>query len=62
MERSDSQYAQAKLAQLKSDYQVDVISDWGDGTGQWTPGTWSKSELDKLHHAIDLMADAMGGK
>lgn len=61
MERSDSQYVQAKLAQLKSDYQVDVVADWGDSAGQWTPGTWSKAELDKLHHAIDLMADAMGG-
>jgi hypothetical protein len=62
MERSDSQYAQAKLAELKSDYQVDVVADWGEGTGQWMPGAWSKSELDKLHHAIDLMADAMDGK
>jgi hypothetical protein len=62
MERSDLQYAQAKLAQLQSDYQVDVVADWGDSAGQWTPGTWSTAELDKLHHAIDLMADAMGGK
>ena len=62
MERSDSQYAQGKLAQLRADYQVDVVADWGEGDGQWTPGTWSKAELDKLHNAIDLMVEAMGGK
>jgi hypothetical protein len=62
MEQSDSQYAQAKLAQLKADYQVDVVADWGDADGQWTTGTWSKAELDKLHTAIDLIVDAMAGK
>jgi hypothetical protein len=62
MERSDAQYAQAKLAQLKADYQVDVAADWGEGSEEWTPGAWSKAELDKLHHAIDLMVEAMGGK
>jgi hypothetical protein len=62
MEQSDSQYAQAKRAQLKTDYQVDVVADWGDGEGKWLPGTWSKAELDKLHSAIDLMVNAMGGK
>lgn len=62
MERSDSQYAQAKLAQLKSDYQVEVVADWEDSDGQWTSGTWSRAELDRLHSSIDLMVDAMGGK
>jgi len=62
MEQSDHQYAQAKLAQLKEDYQVEVVADWGDGDGQWSPGTWSKTELDRLHHAIDLVVDVMGGK
>lgn len=62
MEQSDSQYAQVKLDQLKADYQVEVVADWGDGGGKWTPGTWSKAELDKLHHAIDLMVDAMDGR
>jgi len=62
MERSDFQYAQDKLARLKADYQVDVVPDWGESGGGWTPGAWSKAELDRLHHAIDLMVDAMGGK
>ena len=62
MERTDSQSAQAKLAQLKSDYQVEVVADWGDGEGGWHPGTWARTELDRLHSAIDLMVDAMGGK
>src|SRR5690242_14743499 len=62
MEQSDSQYAQVKLAQLKDDYQVEVVADWGNGDGTWKTGTWSRAELDKLHGAIDLMVNAMGGK
>ena len=62
MEQSDSQYAQAKLAQLKADYQVEVLADWGDGEGEWKAGTWSKAELDRLHNSIDLIVNVMGGK
>lgn len=61
MERSDSLYAQEKLAQLRADYQVNVLADWSDGEGQWSSGTWSKAELDRLHNAIALLVDAMGG-
>jgi hypothetical protein len=61
MEQSDSQYAQAKLAELKANYQVAVTADWGDGEMEWKPGTWSKAELDRLHNAIALMANIMGG-
>jgi len=61
MERSEAQYAQAKIARLKEAYQVEVVADWGDSDGQWRPGTWSKAELDRLHNAIDLMVDVMGG-
>ena len=61
MERSDAQHAQAKLAQLKDIYQVEVVADWSDGEREWQPGTWTKAELDKLHDTICLMADLMGG-
>lgn len=61
MEQSDAQYAQAKLLQLKNDYQVDVVPDWGDRDGEWNPGTWKKAELDRLYDAICLMANLMGG-
>ena len=61
MEQSASQYAQAKLAQLKADYQVEVVADWGDRDGKWNSGTWSKAELDRLHNAINLIVDVMGG-
>jgi len=60
MERSEAQYAQAKLAQLKGQYQVDVLADWGDGDREWKPGLWTRSELDKLHDSIALLANAMG--
>jgi hypothetical protein len=61
MEQADSQYAQAKLAQLKAEYDVDVATDWGDSAGAWQTGTWTKTELDRLHNQIALMAGIMGG-
>lgn len=64
MEQTDYQYAQAKLAQLKIDYQVEVLADWGHGNPDpngWERGTWIKAELDRLHDAICLLANIMGG-
>jgi hypothetical protein len=61
MERSDIEFVQSKLAQLKAQFQLDVLPDWGDGEGEWNPGTWMKDELNKLHNAIALFADVMGG-
>lgn len=29
MERSEAQFAETKLAQLKGKYQVDILADWG---------------------------------
>ncbi len=60
MEQADAQYAQAKLAQLKGEYQVDVLTDWGDGEGSWKPGIWTRAELDRLHNSISLLANLMG--
>ena len=60
MERSDVQYAQGRLAQLKGQYQVDVLADWGDGDGEWKPGLWTRVELDRLHDSIALIANVMG--
>jgi len=60
MEKADAQYAQAKLAQLKGQYQVDVLADWGDGDREWKPGIWTRAELDRLHNSITLFANAMG--
>jgi hypothetical protein len=60
MQQAEAQYAQAKLAQLKGEYHVEVDVDWGDGQGSWQPGLWSKAELDRLHHAIGLLAILMG--
>jgi hypothetical protein len=60
MEKADAQYAQAKLAQLKGQYQVDVLADWGDGEREWSPGLWTRAELDRLHNSIMLFANVMG--
>jgi hypothetical protein len=61
MERENLEYAQAKLAQLKADYDVDILADWEDGENGWKTGTWTKEELDRLHKQIALMAALMGG-
>lgn len=64
MDQADYQYAQTKLAQLKTDYQVDILVDWGYGdpdSTEWKSGTWTKVELDQLYNSIALMADVMGG-
>ncbi|RPI88782.1 MAG: hypothetical protein EHM40_22120, partial [Chloroflexi bacterium] len=64
MQRNDYQYAQAKLDQLKGEYQVDILADWGHGNpdpDEWRPGTWTKAELDRLHSTLCLVSDLMGG-
>jgi hypothetical protein len=60
MERSDAQYAQAQLAQLKGQFQVDILADWGESQHDWNPGLWSRAELDRLQNSIALLADLMG--
>ena len=61
MENSEVQYATEKLTQLHTDYQVDVIVDWGvDADGAWKRGNWSKDELERLHRSIGLLAGIMG--
>ena len=62
MEQADSLHAQSKLAQLKADYDVDILVDWGDNGNEWKAGTWTKAELDRLHNHIALMASIMGGR
>jgi hypothetical protein len=62
MEIPDLDYVSQKLSKFKSEYQIDVLPDWGNGTdGSWQPGKWLKDELDKLHGFVDLLAGAMGG-
>ncbi len=60
MKHFESQSAGEKLAQLKSNYRVDVLSDWGEVDGEWKDGSWSIAELDKLHHALTLLSDCHG--
>src|SRR5688572_33261633 len=61
MENSEVQYATERLTQLRTDYQVDVIADWGpDSDGAWKKGNWSKEELERLHRSIGFLAGIMG--
>jgi hypothetical protein len=65
MKESDARSASRKLARLKSDFQVDVLADWGNGdsTGgeSWQAGSWAMDELDCLYDTILLLANAIGG-
>ncbi len=61
MQKSESQPAMEKIDQLQKEYRVDVLLDWGEEDGSWKHGTWSLQELDKLKHALGLVASAMGG-
>ncbi len=61
MDHSEFQTAAEKLAQLHSSYRVAVLSDWGEDGGEWKEGSWSFTELEKLGHALNLVADCMGG-
>jgi len=65
MEHSEFQKAIEKLAQLQAEYHVDILTDWGyenpDGSGTWRQGTWSISELDKLHNTLNILVNTMGG-
>jgi hypothetical protein len=62
MEHTDIQFATEKLQQLKSQFSIDILPDWGPGAdGNWQAGTWLKDELERLHRTVDLLAVAMGG-
>ncbi|SRR6266545_5185867 len=66
MKEIEAQYASERLAQLKSEYQVDVLADWGKGDssngGSWQLGSWAGDELDRLHDWIAVLAESIGGK
>jgi hypothetical protein len=63
--QTDPQLALEKLARLKADFQVDVLTEWGEsrsgGGGEEKSGAWTVSELDRLHDTLSLLANAMGG-
>ena len=65
MEKSDFHVANERLEQLKSEFQVDVLTGWGESglgdSGAPGTGTWSIPELERLHSTLRLFADAMGG-
>ena len=61
MNRSDAQIAVEKMSRLKSDFQVDVLSDWGEEADTWREGLWSLDELDRLHNVLACLSDCIGG-
>ena len=62
MEMSDLQQVTERLNQLRSEFQIDILADWGPGAdGSWQRGKWAKDELDRLLDFVGLLAEAMGG-
>lgn len=61
MHQSDLGYVTDKLAQLKSEFLVDVQKDWGEEGEGWRSGTWSKDEFDQLQTILTCFADCIGG-
>jgi hypothetical protein len=65
MAQTESQLAVERLARLKADFQVEVLTEWGEsgsgGSGEAKSSAWTVPELDRLHGTLSLLADAMGG-
>ena len=62
MEKAELNIANEMLSRLRSEFEVDVTTDWGENPdGTWQNGLWTKDELERLHRNIYLLASAMGG-
>ena len=61
MNAAEAQYANEKVNVLKAMFQVEIKKDWGDETGSWQAGNWSREELDKLHNTLTCLAECLGG-
>ncbi len=62
MNLPDSQYAEEKLAALKSMFRVEIQKDWGEQEGSWQAGNWTREELDRLFTTLRCFADCVGGE
>jgi hypothetical protein len=63
---ADSHVADQIVQELVGTYQVTVVKDWGEQTGEtgqvsWNGGEWSLDELHTLQKGIVDLATAMGG-
>ena len=64
MNESEADFASQKLARLKSEFQVDILADWGytdPKSASWQFGHWTKDELNRLYNAVALMVATIGG-
>ena len=61
MNLSDAQYASKQLALLESTFRVAIKKDWGDETGSWQDGVWSREDLDRLHNTLVCFGECIGG-
>lgn len=61
MNRSEAQQAVEKMSRLKSDFRVELLSDWGDEADTWREGSWTLEELDRLYNVLNCLSDCLGG-
>ena len=68
MPKTDAKQALDKLGRLNEEFQVDVLTEWGEsgsggggGSEEAKPGAWTIAELDRLHDTLTLLSNAMGG-
>ena len=62
----ESGLADSILEDLSLNYQVTVVKDWGEATGEgvdevWRGGDWSMNELQIVRQGVSDLASAMGG-
>ena len=61
MNSTEADYAGERVTGLKSMFQVEIQKDWGDETGNWQAGSWSKDELERLYGTLTCFSECLGG-
>jgi hypothetical protein len=63
MKEFEAHSASERLAQLTSEFRVEVLFDWGPREdGSWGEGSWSREDLNHLYDTLALLANTLGGR
>ena len=63
MKEAEAQIATEKLTNLKSNFGVTIVPDWGldQVSGMWQAGNWDGPDLDLLYSSVNLLLDSING-